>query len=94
MVILDTDHLSPLEHSGSLDRHRLLKKLAAVARQGIATTIVSFEEQIRGRLAYLARTRTIAQQIEAYRRLGCNSTTIVPSSSSISMTAQQPSFTD
>lgn len=75
MVILDTDHLSLLEHSGSLDRHRLLRKLTDVAGQGIATTIVSFEEQIRGRLAYLVRTRTI-----------------VPSSSSISTTAQQPSF--
>jgi len=60
MVILDTDHLSLLEHSGSLDRHRLLRKLSAVAGQGIATTIVSFEEQIRGRLAYLASTRTNA----------------------------------
>jgi len=69
MVILDTDHLSLLEHSGSLDRHRLLRKLTAVAEQGIATTIVSFEEQIRGRLAFLARTRTMPQQIEAYRRL-------------------------
>ncbi len=60
MVILDTDHLSLLEHSGSLDRHRLLRKLSAVAGQGIATTIVSFEEQIRGRLAYLASTRANA----------------------------------
>jgi tRNA(fMet)-specific endonuclease VapC len=69
MVILDTDHRSLLEHSGSLDRHRLLRKLTDVAQQGLATTIVSFEEQIRGRLAYLARTRAMAQQIDAYRRL-------------------------
>lgn len=33
------------------------------------TTILSFEEQTRGWLTYLARARTIAAQVEAYRRL-------------------------
>jgi tRNA(fMet)-specific endonuclease VapC len=69
MYILDTDHLSLLEHRGSFNRQRLLNRLANVGPQGVAATIVSFEEQMRGRLAFLARSKTIDQQIEAYQRL-------------------------
>ena len=69
MYVLDTDHLSLLEHRGAFDRQRLLRKLRLVEAQGVSTTIVSFEEQMRGRLAYLSRARTLAQQIDAYRRL-------------------------
>ena len=64
MYILDTDYLSMLEHRGSFDRQRLIKRLNLVAVEGVATTIVNFEEQIKGRLAYLAKSRTIAKQIE------------------------------
>lgn len=38
-------------------------------RRQVATTIISYEEQLRGWLAYLAKARSLAQQIEAYRRL-------------------------
>ena len=31
--------------------------------------IISYEEQMRGRMAYLARTRSVAHQVETYRRL-------------------------
>lgn len=33
------------------------------------TTIISFEEQTRGWFTYLARARSLLQQVEAYRRL-------------------------
>lgn len=69
MYVLDTDHLSLLEHRGAFDRQRLLRKLKLVDTEGVSTTIVSFEEQMRGRLAYLSRARTMTQQIDAYRRL-------------------------
>jgi len=69
MYILDTDHLSLLEHRGSFNRQRLLNKLATVASDGVAATIVSFEEQMRGRLAFLAKSRTIDRQVEGYERL-------------------------
>jgi tRNA(fMet)-specific endonuclease VapC len=48
---------------------RLSDRLLAGVAQGIATTIVNFEEQMRGWLAYLARARTVRQQVEGYRRL-------------------------
>lgn len=69
MYILDTDHLSLLEHRGTFNRQRLLNRLAIVAPDGVAATIVSFEEQMRGRLAFLAKSRMIDQQIDAYRLL-------------------------
>jgi tRNA(fMet)-specific endonuclease VapC len=35
----------------------------------VVTTIISYEEQMRGWMAYLARARSVAHQVEAYRRL-------------------------
>jgi tRNA(fMet)-specific endonuclease VapC len=35
----------------------------------VAVTIISFEEQARGWLTYLARARPLPQQVEAYARL-------------------------
>jgi tRNA(fMet)-specific endonuclease VapC len=35
----------------------------------VVTTIISYEEQVRGWMAYLARTRTVAHQVKAYRRI-------------------------
>jgi len=69
MIVLDTDHLSILEWEAGDDAQRLLRRLAQLASDGAATTIINFEEQMRGWLAYLARARTLTQQVEAYRRL-------------------------
>jgi tRNA(fMet)-specific endonuclease VapC len=33
------------------------------------TTIISYEEQMRGWMTYLAQTRSVTQQVAAYRRL-------------------------
>ncbi len=69
MLVLDTDHLSVLEWEASPTTQRLLKRLSLIAPEEAATTIVNFEEQMRGWLAYLSRARTLPQQVEAYRRL-------------------------
>jgi tRNA(fMet)-specific endonuclease VapC len=69
MLALDTDHLSVLEWEDSLTTQRLLKRLSLIAPNEAATTILNFEEQMRGWLAYLSHARTLQQQVEAYRRL-------------------------
>jgi len=56
MLVLDTDHLSVLEWEASATTQRLLERLSFVAPDEAATTIINFEEQMRGWLAYLSRT--------------------------------------
>lgn len=69
MLILDTDHVSLLEWAKGDDYRRLKERLAKVADRPIVTPNVTYEEHIRGWMAYLARARSVGQQIEAYRRL-------------------------
>lgn len=68
MYILDTDHLSVLDRGGS-NAQRLLQKLTSVNASQVAASIISYEEQMRGWLSYLAKAQTIAQQIETYKQL-------------------------
>jgi len=68
MLVLDTDHASLLQWGSGPDAERLRSRLQS-ANEDIATTIVSYEEQTRGWLAYIARAKTTVQQVEAYRRL-------------------------
>lgn len=69
MVILDTDHMSVIEHPGSPAAQRLSTRLEQLPKSEVATTIVSYEEQVRGWLSIIAQARSVRQQIEAYRRL-------------------------
>jgi tRNA(fMet)-specific endonuclease VapC len=69
MFVLDTDHLSLLQWNVGAEGRRLNARLSHVPADDVATTIVNFEEQMRGWLSYLARACTVAQQVEAYRRL-------------------------
>ena len=69
MFVLDTDHLSVLEWADNSATRRLLQRLSRISPEEATTAIITFEEQMRGWLAYLSRARTLAQQVEAYRRL-------------------------
>lgn len=68
MFILDSDHMSLLEW-GSTSSAVLRERLASCDESEVATTIINYEEQIRGWMAYLAKAKSIPRQIEAYRRL-------------------------
>jgi tRNA(fMet)-specific endonuclease VapC len=69
MVILDTDHLTFLERGTGTQARRLIARLASVAPDQVTTTVITYEEQTRGWLAYIARERTMAGQVEGYARL-------------------------
>ena len=56
MYILDTDHLSVIDR-GDTTASNLLQRLATVDPQSVATTIVSYEEQMRGWMCYTAKAQ-------------------------------------
>ena len=68
-VLLDTDHLSVLEWEEQPACKRLLERLDRLPPDDIATSIVSFQEQVQGSLAYLNRARKAEQIVVAYARL-------------------------
>ncbi len=68
MVLLDTDLMSLLEREGT-EAQRLRMRLAIVPLDDLATTIISYEEQTRGWLSYMAQARTEEARIEAYVRM-------------------------
>jgi len=68
VIVLDTDVLSLIQRADGPAYGRLVQRLDAVD-DGVAVSIVSFEEQMRGWLAYVARPKTLNQQIEGYSKL-------------------------
>lgn len=69
MIILDTDCLSLLERERLLESSNLFKALEKHRSDEIFTTIISFEEQMRGWLSFIARCKTLEEQIAGYARL-------------------------
>jgi tRNA(fMet)-specific endonuclease VapC len=70
MYILDTDHISLLESSSSSsEAQRLRFRLNRLKPEERITTIITFEEQIRGWMSFLAQARSLQHQVKAYQRL-------------------------
>jgi tRNA(fMet)-specific endonuclease VapC len=68
MLVLDSDHMSLLEW-GTDESATLRERLADIPLDEVAVTIIGYEEQMRGWMAYVARAKSIEQQLAAYRRL-------------------------
>lgn len=68
MVLLDTDHMTMLQRGGEECR-RIQARLRQVPLDDVATSIVSFEEQMRGWLSRIARSKTPERQISDYAEL-------------------------
>lgn len=66
LFVLDTDHLSLYQR----DFEPLLAKLLSRPPDELAITIVTVEEQLRGRLAQIRKATTAAHLNECYRWLG------------------------
>ena len=67
MYILDTDHLSFIQRNGQ-EGEQILAKLATI-KELVAVTVITYEEQIRGRLNFLSKAKTLNEQIFAYQGL-------------------------
>src|SRR5262245_30302642 len=68
MILLDTDHLSVLVDQRAGGHTGLVRRLE-LAHEAPAIPIVAAEEQCKGWLAKLHRTRDIHRQIDPYLRL-------------------------
>ena len=69
IYLLDTDHISELQGIAVAGR-RLVARLGRIAPDDYGTTIVTFEEQIRGRLAQAAASKSLfLPDVAFYARL-------------------------
>lgn len=68
MILLDTDVLSLVQRAEGSEYDLLVRRLDA-ADDEVAVSIVSFEEQMRGWLAFIARAKSSKHQIKGYARL-------------------------
>jgi tRNA(fMet)-specific endonuclease VapC len=68
MYILDTDHLSLIQRSGQ-EGKQILKRLATIEEVEVAVSVITYEEQVRGRLSVLSRAKTLDEQVFAYQGL-------------------------
>jgi len=69
VVILDTDHLTVIQRRTEPGYSRLRARLSKFPPNTVQTTIVSFEEQVRGWLAVISRTRNQSREVIAYQHL-------------------------
>jgi tRNA(fMet)-specific endonuclease VapC len=67
MILLDTDHLTELQFSGDRGDHLRVRLKASGQRP--STSIISFEEQLRGWLAEINRAKGVTDQVRVYDRL-------------------------
>jgi tRNA(fMet)-specific endonuclease VapC len=69
MILLDTDHLSVLAYPESRQGDLLYQRLLGSPDQSFAMSIISTEEQMRGWLAEIRRSRDSRKLVLAYDRL-------------------------
>jgi tRNA(fMet)-specific endonuclease VapC len=69
VYILDTDHLSILQRKEEPACARLSDRLDRVSNELVCTSIVNFQEQILGWIAYLNQSRAAIHIVNAYREL-------------------------
>lgn len=67
MIILDSDYLSLLEWPESPIAQRILNRLKPFQGDEIATTIISFEEQIQGWIAAVNKEKEVKKQLAKYQ---------------------------
>jgi tRNA(fMet)-specific endonuclease VapC len=70
IYVLDTDILSLLAYKDSPEAPRIRRRIVELPTEhSVVTTIVNYEEQMRGWMGALTRARTSKSEIEVYARL-------------------------
>lgn len=69
MIILDTDHINILQNQHGNEFQNLTGKMSASADQDFVTTVITFEEQMRGWLALINRSNDAHRQVAGYDKL-------------------------
>ena len=68
MYILDTDHLSLIQRKGIAGQN-ILQRILESPENAFSVTVITYEEQLRGRLSFLSRAKTVDEQVSAYQWL-------------------------
>jgi tRNA(fMet)-specific endonuclease VapC len=68
IYLLDTDHATTLQRGGAAG-DRLRARIASHPVGAVHVSIISYEEQVRGRLAEVSRAQAIVRQQVVYQRL-------------------------
>ena len=71
IYLLDTDHVSLLQRGGGI-ASTLVARLREIPPDDYGTTIVTYEEQCRGRADRIHQAKTGSERLDAYRRLSEN----------------------
>ena len=70
IYVLDTDILSLLGHKDSPEAPRIRQRIIQLSEEdSVVTSVVNFEEQMRGWMAALSRARSFTAEIQVYARL-------------------------
>ena len=69
MILLDTDHLNILQIGKGSLYESLADRMQASPDQLFATTVITFEEHMRGWLARIRQARAITNQVRPYDQL-------------------------
>ena len=69
MILLDTDCLTLLEWADSPPARRLNDRLSTYPVADVATSIVTFEEKMRGWLAHIASSKKMLEILKGYEKL-------------------------
>lgn len=69
MIVLDTDVLTLLQRESGAAFERITRRLSTLADQPSYVTIVTFEEQMRGWMAFIARAKDPQAEVLGYAQL-------------------------
>jgi tRNA(fMet)-specific endonuclease VapC len=70
IYILDTDILTLLGREDAPESPRIRRRIAELpAHDVVVTTVINFEEQMRGWMSFVSKARTFREEVTAYAKL-------------------------